>query len=114
VRGAGTTERTLRRRGLRLEYLTLGWNVVGTVVVTLAALAARSIALAGFEVRREEQDGSPVLRLKVEATASLGSSHGLMGSHQLVDISESRREPVMSLRGHEQTLDAQPVQRYGA
>lgn len=36
------------RTGLRLEYCTLGWNVVGTVVVVLAALAARSIALAGF------------------------------------------------------------------
>ena len=46
--GARSAEQTLRRRGLRLEYLTLGWNVVGTVVVTLAALAARSIALAGF------------------------------------------------------------------
>jgi len=47
VRGAGTG-RTLLRRGLRLEYLTLGWNVLGTVVVILAALAARSVALAGF------------------------------------------------------------------
>ena len=38
----------LRRRGLRLEYTTMGWNVVGTVVVALAAIAARSVALAGF------------------------------------------------------------------
>ena len=44
----GADERTLLRTGLRLEYLTLGWNVVGTVVVVLAALAARSVALAGF------------------------------------------------------------------
>ncbi len=36
------------RRGLLLEYITLGWNVVGSVVVILAAIAARSIALAGF------------------------------------------------------------------
>lgn len=41
-------ERALLRIGLRLEYVTLGWNVVGTVVVVLAALAARSVALAGF------------------------------------------------------------------
>jgi divalent metal cation (Fe/Co/Zn/Cd) transporter len=39
---------TLRRRGLRLEYATLGWNVIGVVVVLAAALAARSVALAGF------------------------------------------------------------------
>lgn len=38
----------LLRTGLRLEYATLGWNVVGTVVVVVAALAARSVALAGF------------------------------------------------------------------
>jgi len=36
---------TLRRRGLRLEYATLGWNVIGVVVVLAAALAARSVAL---------------------------------------------------------------------
>jgi divalent metal cation (Fe/Co/Zn/Cd) transporter len=38
----------LRRRGLRLEYATLGWNVVGSVLVLAAALAARSVALTGF------------------------------------------------------------------
>lgn len=38
----------LRRRGLRLEYATLVWNVVGSVVVLVAAVAARSVALAGF------------------------------------------------------------------
>jgi divalent metal cation (Fe/Co/Zn/Cd) transporter len=38
----------LVRRGFRLEYATLGWNVVGIVVLGLAAFAARSVALAGF------------------------------------------------------------------
>ena len=38
----------LLRRGLRLEYATLAWNVVGTVVVVAAAIKARSVALAGF------------------------------------------------------------------
>src|SRR6266403_1207568 len=38
----------LLRRGLRLEYTTLGWNVVGTVIVITAAIQARSVALAGF------------------------------------------------------------------
>ena len=45
VRGAGSV---LLRRGLLLEYTTLGWNVVGTVVVIAAAVQARSVALAGF------------------------------------------------------------------
>ncbi len=38
----------LLKRGLTLEYLTLGWNVVGVVIVAAAAYAARSVALAGF------------------------------------------------------------------
>lgn len=39
---------SLLRRGLVLEYLTLGWNVVGVVLVIVAAYAAHSVALAGF------------------------------------------------------------------
>jgi divalent metal cation (Fe/Co/Zn/Cd) transporter len=38
----------LLRRGLRLEYVTLGWNVVGVVVLAIAAVRAGSVALAGF------------------------------------------------------------------
>jgi divalent metal cation (Fe/Co/Zn/Cd) transporter len=38
----------LVRRGFLLEYATLGWNVVGVVILGYAALAARSVALAGF------------------------------------------------------------------
>jgi len=38
----------LLRRGLALEYVTLSWNVAGIVVLAFAAVAARSVALAGF------------------------------------------------------------------
>jgi divalent metal cation (Fe/Co/Zn/Cd) transporter len=38
----------LTRLGLLLEYATLGWNVVGVVILAFAAYAARSVALAGF------------------------------------------------------------------
>ena len=38
----------LLRRGLALEYATLAWNVVGVVVLAVAALSARSVAVAGF------------------------------------------------------------------
>ncbi|MGA8723594.1 MAG: cation transporter [Acidimicrobiales bacterium] len=38
----------LVRRGFILEYITLGWNVVGVVVLAIAALTARSVALGGF------------------------------------------------------------------
>src|SRR6266568_5178469 len=36
------------RHGFALEYATLGWNVAGVVVLALSAVAARSVALAGF------------------------------------------------------------------
>jgi divalent metal cation (Fe/Co/Zn/Cd) transporter len=39
---------TLLRRGRLLEVATLAWNVVGIVVLAVAAVRARSIALAGF------------------------------------------------------------------
>ncbi|WP_307864744.1 cation transporter [Allobranchiibius sp. CTAmp26] len=38
----------LLRRGFWLEYVTLAWNVVGTVVLAVVAIAAGSVALAGF------------------------------------------------------------------
>lgn len=42
------TDATLRRRGLWLEYLTIGWNVIEAVIAIGAGLAAGSIALVGF------------------------------------------------------------------
>ena len=39
---------SLLRRGLALEYATLAWNVVGIIVLAVAAIDARSVALAGF------------------------------------------------------------------
>jgi divalent metal cation (Fe/Co/Zn/Cd) transporter len=42
-----TSERLLRR-GRVLEAVTLSWNVVGIVVLAIAAIGARSVALAGF------------------------------------------------------------------
>jgi divalent metal cation (Fe/Co/Zn/Cd) transporter len=42
------TRGVLLRRGFALEYMTLAWNVVGVVVLAIAAVAARSVALAGF------------------------------------------------------------------
>lgn len=38
----------LLRRGLRLEYATLGWNLIGLGVLAIAALGSGSPALAGF------------------------------------------------------------------
>lgn len=43
-----STPGKLLRWGLQLEYFTLGWNVIGAVIVIFAAVEARSVALAGF------------------------------------------------------------------
>ena len=40
--------KSLLRRGFALEYATLAWNVVGIVVLAVAAVEAGSVALAGF------------------------------------------------------------------
>lgn len=39
---------TVLRRGLRLEYFTIGWNLLEAVVGLAAGLAAGSVALVGF------------------------------------------------------------------
>ena len=38
----------LLRRGIRLEVVTLGWNVVGVCVLAWTAVTAQSVALGGF------------------------------------------------------------------
>jgi len=38
----------LLRRGMALEGITLGWNVVGVAVLAFAAIVSRSVAIAGF------------------------------------------------------------------
>jgi divalent metal cation (Fe/Co/Zn/Cd) transporter len=45
---AGMNAAELLRRGIALERITLGWNVVGIVVLAFAAVTARSVALAAF------------------------------------------------------------------
>jgi divalent metal cation (Fe/Co/Zn/Cd) transporter len=42
------SRRQLTRRGFALEWVTLGWNVAGVIILAFAAVAARSVALAGF------------------------------------------------------------------
>jgi divalent metal cation (Fe/Co/Zn/Cd) transporter len=61
----------LIRRGLLLEYITLGWNVVGVVIVVVAAFLARSVALAGFG-----------LDSLIEIFASIVVMWQLLGIHQ--------------------------------
>lgn len=56
-----TTRTMLIRRGFLLEFATLGWNVVGILVLTAAALAARSVALTGFALDSLIEIGASVV-----------------------------------------------------
>lgn len=71
---ASTASRpSLLRRALRLEYLTVGWNLVEGVVAIAAALAAGSVALLGFGIDSfvESASGSVLIwRLLAERGAT--------------------------------------------
>ncbi len=73
---AATREDSLRT-ALRLEYLTIGWNVVEGVVAVWAALAAGSVALLGFGIDSFVESASGavlVWRLLAEARGGLGEA----------------------------------------
>jgi len=72
----------LLRRGLTLEYATLGWNVAGVAITTIAALAAGSVALAGFGV---------------DSLIEIGAS--LVVIWQLTGTSQQRERKAMRLIG---------------
>ena len=48
--GAALTRAVLLRRGLNLEYLTVGWNVLEGVIAIAAGVASGSVALIAFGV----------------------------------------------------------------
>jgi divalent metal cation (Fe/Co/Zn/Cd) transporter len=63
----------LLRQALRLEYLTVGWNIVEGLIAIAAALAAGSVALLGFGIDSfvESASGSVLIwRLLAERRAT--------------------------------------------
>jgi divalent metal cation (Fe/Co/Zn/Cd) transporter len=67
----------LVRRGIGLERLTLGWNVVGVVVLAVAAARSRSVAVAGFGLDSLIEIGASTVVLWELGTWRLdGSEHG--------------------------------------
>ena len=75
--------RRLLRRGRELEAITLGWNVVGVVVLTFAAIAARSVALAGFGI---------------DSLIEIGASTVVLW--ELADVAQHRQRRAMRLIGY--------------
>jgi divalent metal cation (Fe/Co/Zn/Cd) transporter len=75
-------QRRLLRRGRLLESATLGWNVVGVVVLAVAAIQARSVALAGFGL---------------DSLIEIGASTVVLW--ELADVAQDRRRRAMRLIG---------------
>jgi divalent metal cation (Fe/Co/Zn/Cd) transporter len=68
----------LLRRGFALEYVTLAWNVIGIVVLAIAAISARSVALAGFGLDSLIEIGaSTVVIWELSATGEQRQRRGL-------------------------------------
>lgn len=68
----------LLRRGFALEYATLGWNVIGIVVLAIAAIRARSVALAGFGLDSLIEIGaSTVVIWELAGTGEVRQRHAL-------------------------------------
>jgi divalent metal cation (Fe/Co/Zn/Cd) transporter len=101
----------LLRRGLRLEYLTLAWNVVGAGVVLTAAVLAGSVALTGFgvdslieigasvvvvwQLRQVSRSGEPVaLRLIGVAFVALGLYLSGQAAYALATHAEPTTSPL--------------------
>jgi hypothetical protein len=86
--------RQVLRRGFALEYVTLGWNVVGIIVLAVAALSARSVALAGFGLDSLIEIGaSTVVLWELSGTGEhrqrralrlIGAAFGLLAVYLLV------------------------------
>ncbi len=72
----------LLTRGRRLEWATLGWNVVGIIVLAIAAVQARSVALAGFGL---------------DSLLEIGASTVVLW--ELADVSQDRQHRAMRLIG---------------
>jgi divalent metal cation (Fe/Co/Zn/Cd) transporter len=60
---AETVETALLRRGFRLEWFTLAWNVVGVCVLAILAFSASSVAIAGFGLDSLLEIGASVVVL---------------------------------------------------
>ena len=84
--------KAMRAHALRLEYLSIGWNVVEGVVAVAAALAAGSVALLGFGIDSFVETASAAIlvwRLKAEDGASDRAAIDRLDrrAHRLVGLS---------------------------
>jgi divalent metal cation (Fe/Co/Zn/Cd) transporter len=76
------TTTAMLRRGRQLEVMTLSWNVTGVIVLAYAALAARSVALAGFGV---------------DSVIEIGASTVVLW--ELADVAQNRQRRALRMIG---------------
>jgi divalent metal cation (Fe/Co/Zn/Cd) transporter len=117
--GASQPRQRVLARGLRLEYLTVGWNVVEGVVSVAAAVAAGSVALLGFGIdsfvettsaliliwrlraeTRSRADAAEIARLDQRAHKLVGLSLFALAAYIVFDaakalITADRPEPTL-------------------
>lgn len=83
---------SLLSRALRLEYVTVGWNVVEGVIAVSAALVAGSVALLGFGVDSfVESVSGAVLIWRLRAESAGGRDEAV------IDAIERRAERLVGL-----------------
>ncbi len=89
--GLATRDRAnLLRRGLRLEYLPVGWNIVEGLIAVAVALAAGSVALLGFGIDSFVETASGLIiiwRLNAERRAI---------DHDRIETVERRAQPLVA------------------
>jgi hypothetical protein len=104
--------RRLFRRGLRLEFLTVGWNIIEGSTGVAAALAAGSVGLRGFGIDSliESASGAvPIWRLGAERRMRDASSvkrierraQRLVAASLLVLAVYNHREAILRLSSGE-------------
>lgn len=70
-------------RGRQLEVMTLSWNVLGVLILAYAAIAARSVALAGFGL---------------DSALEIGASTVVLW--ELADVEHSRQRRALRILGY--------------
>jgi cation diffusion facilitator family transporter len=88
--GALVARERLQRRGVRLEWFTVAWNVAEALVAIAAGVAAGSIALIGFGVDSgiEVVAASALLwRFRQARAAASGAEHGRAEQRALYVVS---------------------------
>ena len=91
VRGATPARGALLTHALRLEYLTVGWNLIEGVIAIAAATASGSVALLGFGIDSFVESASGLVlvwRLRAEGSGT---------DHEQVEALERRALKLVAL-----------------